>query len=57
MKIQNHPELTHGILYFLKKHVKNTDIAGGVVQTEAVKWGVRLAFDALRAASVAQATV
>lgn len=56
LKVNNHSTLTHGILYFLKKHVKNTDIAGGVAETETVRWGARVAVDALRAATVAQAT-
>ena len=56
VKVNNHPALTHGILYFLKKYVKNTDIAGGVAETETVRWGVRVAVDTLMATTVAQAT-
>jgi len=56
LRINDVPALTRGVLYFLKKHVKNTDIAGGAAETEIVQWGVRVALDALKTAAVAQAT-
>jgi len=56
LSINDLPALTRGVLYFLKKHVRNTDIAGGAAETETVQWGVRVALDALKAAVVSQAT-
>lgn len=55
-KTNENPELTQGILYFIKKRLRNTDIAGGVAETDLVKWGSRVASDVLKAAAVAQAT-
>lgn len=56
LRINDLPALTRGVLYFLKKHIKNTDIAGGAAETEIVQWGLRVALDALKTAAVAQAT-
>ncbi|RPB21465.1 hypothetical protein L211DRAFT_437067 [Terfezia boudieri ATCC MYA-4762] len=56
LRINDVPALTRGLLYFLKRYVKNTDIAGGAAETEVVQWGVRVALDALKSAVVAQAT-
>ncbi|KAF8424137.1 hypothetical protein EV426DRAFT_707889 [Tirmania nivea] len=56
LRIKDLPSLAQGVLYFLKKYVKNTDIAVGAAETEIVQWGVRVALDALKAAAVAQAT-
>ena len=56
LRINDLPALTRGVLYFLKKYVKDTDIAGGAAETEVVQWGVRVALDALKTAAVAQAT-
>ena len=50
LKVNDKPDLMRGILYFLKKRVKNTDIAGGEAETEVVKWGVRVAVYALKVA-------
>ena len=56
LRINDVPDLTRGVLYFLKKYVKNTDIAGGAAEMEIVQWGVRVALDVLKAAVVTQAT-
>lgn len=42
------PEMVKGLLYFLKKTVSRTDVAGTKVDKETIKWGCRVARDVLR---------
>lgn len=41
------PELAKGLQYFLRKTVAKTDVAGTKADKETVKWGCRVARDAL----------
>ncbi|KAF8468783.1 hypothetical protein BDZ91DRAFT_721111 [Kalaharituber pfeilii] len=54
LQTKDNPELTRGMLYFIKKHVRNSDIAGGAAERDVIKWGARVACDALKTAAVAQ---
>ncbi|KAL9027243.1 MAG: hypothetical protein Q9196_004207 [Gyalolechia fulgens] len=49
------PELAKGLQYFLKKTVSKTDIAGTQADQETVRWGCKVARDALDATILAQA--
>lgn len=40
-------EMAGGLRYFLKKVVSKTDVAGSRMDNETVKWGCRVASDAL----------
>ncbi len=40
-------EMAGGLRYFLKKVVSKTDVAGSKVDNETVKWGCKVASDAL----------
>lgn len=45
------PDMAQGLRYFLRKVVSNTDIAGSREKEATVKWGCRVARDALKAIS------
>ncbi|KAL7270561.1 suppressor of glycerol defect [Rhizina undulata] len=49
LKINDNVPLVRGVLFFLRKYVRNTDVAGGDEETATVKWGVGVASDALKA--------
>lgn len=49
------PELAKGLQYFLKKTVSKTDIAGTQADKETVRWGCKVARDALDATNTLQA--
>jgi len=44
-----------GTSYFLKKYVKNTDVAGGEEETQVVKWGCSVAESVLRNIGIGEA--
>jgi len=46
-KLKGLLEMAGGLRYFLKKVVSKTDVAGGKPQKETVKWGCKIAGDAL----------
>lgn len=48
-KVKDSPQLIRGLLYFLKKVVGKTDIAGGKEEKATVKWACKVAGDALEA--------
>ena len=49
LKPKEIPEMASGLRYFLKKVVSKTDIAGSEADQAVVKWGCRVAYDALSA--------
>ena len=49
MKLKTVPEMVRGLQYFLKKVVSKTDVAGSKTNTATVKWGCRIAANALGA--------
>lgn len=51
LQAKDAPDMAQGLRYFLKKVVSNTDIAGSREKEATVKWGCRVARDALKAIS------
>ena len=49
MQATDMPQLARGLRYFIKKIVSKTDVAGGKAERETVRWGCRVAGNALRA--------
>ncbi|KAI9762734.1 MAG: suppressor of glycerol defect [Geoglossum simile] len=49
MQVTGMPQLARGLGYFVKKVVSKTDVAGGKVERDTVRWGCRIAGNALRA--------
>ena len=47
LKPKEIPEMAGGLRYFLKKVVGKTDVAGSKHDNETVKWGCKVASDAL----------
>ncbi|KAF6218621.1 hypothetical protein HO133_005972 [Letharia lupina] len=47
LKPKEIPEMASGLRYFLKKVVSKTDVAGSMVDQAMVKWGCKVACDAL----------
>ena len=47
LKPKEIPEMAGGLRYFLKKVVSKTDVAGTKLDKETVKWGCKVASDAL----------
>lgn len=47
-RIKDTPQMITGLRYFLKKVVGKTDIAGGTVEKDTVKWGCKVAGDTLQ---------
>lgn len=47
LKPKGIPEMASGLRFFLKKVVSKTDVAGGKVDQVTVKWGCKIAGDAL----------
>ena len=47
LKPKEMPEMASGLRYFLKKVVSKTDVAGSKVDQATVKWGCKIAGDAL----------
>lgn len=50
-------DMAQGLRYFLKRVVSKTDIVGGRADRETVKWGCKVARDALKAASASAVAV
>lgn len=48
LKTAENIDLARSILFFLRKHVKGTDVAGGDPETATVRWGVVVASDGLK---------
>ena len=51
LKPKEMPEMARGLQFFLKKVVSKTDLAGSNEDQETVRWGCRVARDALKAIS------
>lgn len=49
LKIEQAPQLARGLQYFLKKVVNKTDVAGSRKDKDTVKWGCKVAGNALMA--------
>lgn len=47
LKPKEIPEMAGGLRYFLKKVVSKTDVAGTKLDKATVKWGCKVASDAL----------
>ncbi|KAL8760766.1 MAG: hypothetical protein Q9184_003074, partial [Pyrenodesmia sp. 2 TL-2023] len=47
IQVKDNPQMAKGLQYFLKKTVSKTDIAGSKADIGTVKWGCRVAGDAL----------
>ncbi|QSZ31312.1 hypothetical protein DSL72_000875 [Monilinia vaccinii-corymbosi] len=47
-RVKDTPQMITGLQYFLRKIVGKTDIAGGKVEKDTVKWGCRVAGDTLQ---------
>ena len=47
LKPKEIPEMASGLRYFMKKVVSKTDVAGSEVDQTIVKWGCKVACDAL----------
>ena len=56
LQAKDAPTMAQGLRYFLKKVVSNTDIAGSGEKEATVKWGCRVARDALKAISTSSNT-
>ncbi|KAL8950233.1 MAG: hypothetical protein Q9222_003722 [Ikaeria aurantiellina] len=54
MKAKENPDTAEGLQYFLKKTVSKTDVAGTKADKETIKWGCRVARDALNTVIVSQ---
>jgi nucleolar MIF4G domain-containing protein 1 len=52
LKAKDAPQLVRGLLYFVKKVVSKTDIAGGKAEKATVKWASKLSADILAALTV-----
>ena len=50
----NIPELVEGLQYFLREVVSSTDVAGSEKNRKIVKWGCKVANDALNVMASAQ---
>ncbi|KAL4951433.1 hypothetical protein BDW69DRAFT_170033 [Aspergillus filifer] len=48
MRTRDTPQIVKGCIYFLRKVVAKTDIVSSEKETVMVKWGVRVAIDALK---------
>lgn len=48
LKTSENVDLARSVLFFLRKHVKGTDVAGGAAETATVQWGVGVACDRLK---------
>lgn len=48
LKTAENVDLARSVLFFLRKHVKGTDVAGGAAETATVQWGVGVACDGLK---------
>ncbi|KAF7883863.1 hypothetical protein EAF00_011175 [Botryotinia globosa] len=48
-RVKETPQMITGLQYFLKRVVGKTDIAGGKAEKDIVKWGCKIAGDALQA--------
>ncbi|KAI9822133.1 MAG: suppressor of glycerol defect [Thelocarpon impressellum] len=46
--VKENAQLARGLQYFLKKVVSRTDVAGSEVERDTVRWGCKVAVDALR---------
>lgn len=57
MKVQEAPQMARGLQYFLKKVVSGTDIAGGEAERETVRWGCKIAVEALDTIVVSEVVV
>ncbi|KAI4109915.1 MAG: hypothetical protein L6R37_000265 [Teloschistes peruensis] len=55
MQAGSNPEIVKGLLYFLKSTVSKSDVAGTQADRETVKWGCRVARDALKSMSISEA--
>lgn len=55
MQAGSNPEMVKGLLYFLKRTVSKSDVAGTQADRETVKWGCRVARDALKSISISEA--
>jgi nucleolar MIF4G domain-containing protein 1 len=49
MQAAGMPQLARGLRNFVKEVVSKTDVAGGKIERDAVRWGCRVAGNALRA--------
>ena len=49
LKSREIPGLPRGLQFFVKKIVSKTDVAGSKQDRETVKWGCKVAGDALKA--------
>ncbi|KAI9723740.1 MAG: hypothetical protein M1812_001040 [Candelaria pacifica] len=47
MRVKDTPQMARGLQYFFKKIVSKTDVTAGDEEKETVKWGCRIAVDAL----------
>jgi nucleolar MIF4G domain-containing protein 1 len=47
-KIQDNPDLQRGIEYFLRKVVRQTDVAGDADAQQQVIWGCKIAIEELK---------
>jgi nucleolar MIF4G domain-containing protein 1 len=48
MQVKGVPQMAKGLIYFLKKVVSKTDVAGGKMEKNTVRWGCKVAGDTLR---------
>jgi nucleolar MIF4G domain-containing protein 1 len=48
MQVRGVPQMAIGLMYFLRRVVSKTDVAGGKAEKDTVRWGCRVAGDALR---------
>ncbi|KAI9707148.1 MAG: suppressor of glycerol defect [Candelina mexicana] len=55
MKVKDSPQMARGLQYFLKKVVSKTDVTNGDEDKATVRWGCRIAVDALTVIASAKA--
>lgn len=55
MQAASNPEMVKGLLYFLKRTVSKSDVASTPADQETVKWGCRVARNALKSISISEA--
>jgi len=56
MQVMGMPQVARGLRHFVKKVVSKTDVAGGKGERETVRWGCKIAGNALRAIEASKAT-
>ena len=55
LKVKDHRAMISGLVYFVKKVVAKTAVAGDKTERDMVRWGCKVACDALAAVASSKA--